>query len=76
MKINVTRKYWLEPLQRPSGDAPAVQTNIIIKEFDIRKRFRVSFFAVAVKINSFTSLACYTVFCAVKICQIIGLKGG
>ena len=66
----------LEPLQRPSGDAPAVQTNIIMKEFDTRKRFQVSFFVVTVKINSFTSLACYSVCCAAKICQIIGLKGG
>ena len=40
----------------------SVQTNIITKEFDTSKHFRVSFFVVAIKINSFTTLACYTIW--------------
>ena len=53
----------------------SVQTNIITTEFDIRKHFRDSFFVVSIKINSFTTLACYTICYAVKICQITGLIG-
>ena len=51
-----------------------VQTNNITKELDIRKHFCVSLFVVAIKINSFTTLACYSIGCTVKICQINGLR--
>ena len=44
------------------------QMNIITKELDIRKHFCVSFYVVAIKINSFITLACYTICPTVKIC--------
>ena len=60
---------------RQNNDCPA-QTNIIAKELEIRKHFYVSFFVISIKISSFTTLACYTICCTVKICQIKDLRGG
>ena len=52
-----------------------VQTNInITKELDIRKHLCVSFFVVAIKIISFTTLGCYAVCCTVTIWQINGFE--
>ena len=65
--ITATSVFWR------NNDDP-VQMNIVTKEFDIRKHFCV--FVVAIKINSFVTLACYTICCTVKICQIGCLRGG
>ena len=41
-----------------------------------RKHFSVSFFVAAIKVNSSTTLACYTIGWTIKICQVNGLRGG
>ena len=41
-----------------------------------RNLIYANIFVVAIKINSVTTLACYTICCTVKICQINGFKGG
>ena len=47
----------------------SVQMKSITRELDIRRHIYDSFFVVAIKINSFTTLACYAICCKVQVCQ-------